>query len=69
MNEIVLYSTNCPKCAILEGRLKERGVEFTVNNNVDEMIKLGMTEAPGLMVDGKLMGFVDAVKWANEQWR
>lgn len=67
MNDIVLYSTNCPKCAILEGRLNEKGVKFTVNNDVDEMLRLGMMEAPGLMVDGKLMGFADAVKWANEQ--
>lgn len=67
MDDIVMYSTNCPKCAVLEGRLKEKGVNFTVNYDVDEMLKLGMASAPALKVGDELLGFVDAIKWANEQ--
>lgn len=67
MNEIVMYSTNCPKCAILEQRLKEKGVAFEVHTDVDEMLALGFQSAPMLKVGSQIMGFVDAVKWANEQ--
>lgn len=66
MEEIVLYSTNCPKCAILEGKLREKSIEFAVNTDVDEMLKLGMQSAPALKINDELLGFVDAVKWVNE---
>jgi hypothetical protein len=31
------------------------------------MRKLGLKAAPALYVDGKLMGFSEAVKWVNER--
>ena len=67
MNDIVMYSTNCPKCAVLEQRLKEKGVKFAVNTDIDEMLSMGIKSAPMLKVGDKMLGFVDAVKWANEQ--
>ena len=40
--EIILYSTNCPKCKILEKKLTEKNIKFTKNNNVIEMSELGI---------------------------
>lgn len=64
---ITLYSTGCPKCTVLKKKLDEKGVDYMVNNSVEEMTALGMTEIPMLSVDGNLLSFVEAVKWANAQ--
>ena len=61
--KIILYSTHCPKCTILEKKLKDKGVIYDEVNDVDTMIGLGFTEVPVLVVDGKIMGFSEAIKW------
>lgn len=65
--EIILYSTNCPKCKILEKKLTEKNIKFTKNNNVVEMTELGIDQVPVLAVDGEMLGFVEANKWINER--
>lgn len=65
MNHIILYTTHCPKCEILAKKLIEKGVEFEVVTDMDEMLRLGMRSAPSLRVDGELLGFGDAVEWVN----
>lgn len=67
MDEIVLYSTGCPKCAVLEQKMKEQGIEFTTVTDVEEMLKIGLKSAPYLKVGDKMLGFVDAVKWVIKQ--
>lgn len=64
---MVLYSTGCPRCKVLKSKLETKGIKFTENDSVDEMIELGITEAPMLSVEGKLLDFSAAVKWVNEQ--
>lgn len=64
--EVVFYSTHCPKCRVIESKLKAAGIEYTENDNVDEMIELGFRSAPLLKVDGKVMDFMAANKWINE---
>lgn len=65
--EIILYSTNCPKCKILEKKLTEKNIKFTKNNNVIDMTELGIDQVPVLFIDGKLLSFVEANKWINER--
>ena len=65
--EIILYSTNCPKCKILEKKLTEKNIKFTKNNNVIEMTELGIDQVPVLSIDSKLLSFVEANKWINER--
>ena len=67
MNEIVLYSTGCPKCTVLEKKLTDKGVSYAINRDVDEMINIGIESIPVLKVDGELLNFADAIKWVNEQ--
>lgn len=62
---VTLYSTHCPKCIMLEKKLNMAGVEFTVFDDADEMLNMGFTEIPMLEVDGKLLGFKEAVNWVN----
>ena len=64
---IVLYSTNCPKCKVLEKKLDSIGVDYTIITDEDLMISKGFSSAPMLEVDGNIMDFGNAVRWAKEQ--
>ena len=63
---IILYSTHCPKCIVLENKLKEKNIKYTENNNVDEMISKGWRSAPILEIDGVGLLFKEAVDWVNK---
>jgi hypothetical protein len=52
---------------VLETKLAEAGVKFTKNESVDEMLAMGLTEAPALSVNGEVLGFLSAVRWVDEQ--
>lgn len=65
---LVLYTTHCPRCKVLEKKLQQKGLLYTENDNIDEMIEMGFKTAPLLSVDGaKPMDFGEAVKWIKEQ--
>ena len=60
---VVLYSTNCPKCKVLEAKLKQNNVAYEINNDVKLMESKGFTTAPKLEVDDNIMDFKQAVEW------
>jgi hypothetical protein len=62
---IILYSTNCPKCRVLDAKLHLADIEFEVCEDIDKMESLGITSAPVLGVDDKLLTFKEAVDWIN----
>lgn len=65
----ILYSTDCPKCKILESKLKQKNVAFelvTGEEAVEAISNKGFMSAPLLEVDGENMEFGKAVKWVNE---
>lgn len=63
----VLYTLDCPRCKILEQKLEQSGMSFTVCKDKELMLKNGFDLLPILEVDGKRMGFKEAVKWINER--
>lgn len=65
--KIVLYSTGCPKCTVLKKKLDKKGIAYSENSSVDEMVKLDITTVPVLSVDGERMDFSNAIKWVNER--
>ena len=65
--KIVFYSTHCPRCLILGKKLKEKGIQYEENNDVQAMLDKGLEMAPALEVDGKMMDFKEAVAWIKEQ--
>lgn len=62
---VVLYSTNCPKCMVLEKKLDAARISYDMVTDEDVMIEKGFMTAPILEVDGNAMDFGDAVKWVN----
>ena len=65
MNKVVLYSTNCPRCRVLEKKLNEKNIIFELVNDEDVMIEKGFMTAPMMEIDGSLYDFKNAVDWIN----
>lgn len=65
--EIILYSTGCPKCKILETKLQNKGIYYTKNTSLNEMARLGFTNVPMLKINDSYLEFGEAVKWVNRQ--
>lgn len=67
MQNIILYSTGCPKCTVLKKKLDASSIPYTVNDSVEDMTKLGISQVPVLSVDGDLLEFASANQWINQQ--
>ena len=69
--EVVLYSTHCPKCNILEKKLTQKGINFTIVDDNSEVVKVGrankIMSAPILKVDESVLDFSKANAWIGEQ--
>lgn len=65
--EIILYTTRCPICKMLEKRLADKKIEYTECTDIAKMKGLGIKQVPVLSVDGTLYGAQEAVKWINER--
>ena len=66
MMDVTLFSTNCPRCKVLAQKLTDKGIEFKISDDVEEMIRRGFMSAPVLDVDGRSMDFTDAINWLKE---
>lgn len=63
--KVVLYSTHCPKCEVLEKKLTQKNVEFEEINDVKEIRKTGYLTVPLLKVNDEIMDFKAAIDWVN----
>lgn len=61
---ITLYSTHCPKCNALAKQLNKNNIEFKVIDDKDVMIAKGFQSAPKLEVDGEILDYQEAIRWA-----
>jgi glutaredoxin len=64
---VILYTTHCPKCVVLEKKLKSKNIEYIENTDTDLMISKGFETTPMLEIDGEIMNFVAANTWINAQ--
>ena len=64
---VVLYSTGCPKCNVLEKKLSSAGIEYEIVNDADLMISKGFTSTPMLEVEDEVLDFKKAVDWINNK--
>ena len=65
-----MYTTHCPKCNVMERKLKEANIEFEeIDDNakvLEVATSLGFTMAPLLEVDGRVMDFKDGIYWIRK---
>lgn len=64
---VVLYSTHCPRCNVLEKKLKQKNIDFEEVNDIKTMKNKGIFSVPILEVDGSMMDFYTANQWVNMQ--
>ena len=60
---VTLYSTHCPKCIVLEKKLKEKNIQFNIVSDEDAIIKKGFMTVPILEVNDNIMNFQEAMRW------
>ncbi len=60
---VTLYSTNCPKCRLVEKQLNKNKIEYELVTDRDVMASKGFSSAPKLEVDGEIMDYNVALKW------
>lgn len=63
---ITLYTTHCPRCVVLESKLKQKNIKYTSCEDIDIMTEKGFMQAPMLEVDDKVMDFKTANDWINK---
>ena len=64
---VIFFSTHCPRCKVLETKLKQKGVSYQECNDVSIMKSKGLEMAPAIEVNGTMMNFKEAVNWIKEQ--
>jgi glutaredoxin len=65
--QIILYSTNCPMCKLLEQKLKAKNIQYSTIKDENIMLAKGFEHAPVLEVEGKDMYMGEAMKWLEAQ--
>lgn len=63
---ITLFSTECPKCRILEQKLNQSNINYTISDDIQEVIDAGFMAAPVLKIDDKYYDFGSAIKLVKE---
>ena len=62
---VILYTTHCPKCSVLEKKLSSKNIEYEEVTNVDVMTQKGFNTVPMLEVDGDIMDFKEAFRYLD----
>lgn len=66
MDKIILYTTHCPVCKTLKKALDDNGIDYEVVDDYETMSKVGISNAPTLSVNGKLLKSSDAFKYCKK---
>ncbi len=67
MEKVILYTTGCPKCKVLEQKLSGKNIIYETVTDVDKMIAKGFQTAPVLEIDEKVYEFGSAINWINSK--
>ena len=60
---IIMYTTHCPQCKILEKMLNDKKIEYTQITDIDIMKSKGIQSVPYLEVEGELKNFKESMEW------
>lgn len=65
--KVILYSTGCPQCNILKEMLQKKNIIFQIEDNIEEMKRLGFLSLPMLSIDGKIFNFKEAFNFLKNE--
>ena len=60
---VIMYTTHCPQCKILEKMLNDKKIEYTQITDIDIMKSKGIQSVPYLEVEGELKNFKESMEW------
>lgn len=63
--DVILYTTHCPKCNVLSQKLIKKDIKFSEVCDVEIICEKGFKTVPVLVVDSKVMEFLEANSWVN----
>lgn len=64
---IIMYSTHCPLCRVLERKLIEKNIDFDEITDEDTIIARGIKNVPMLDINGQLFTFAESIRWVDSQ--
>ena len=68
--DIVLYTTDCPQCRVLESLLTSKGLQHQLVTDFIEINRVaaaaGLSSVPIMKLDGMIMSYPQAIRWVNE---
>ena len=60
---IKFYSTNCPRCHVLQKKMDNKNIQYEIHTDTQEMVKLGLVNAPALLLEnGQLLDFKKSIE-------
>lgn len=62
---VILYSTGCPKCKVLETKLIQNNIDYIKCDNIEVMKEKNISSVPVLEVNNVLINFRDAAEKIN----
>lgn len=65
MDEIILYTINCPICNRIKQMLNDKHIVYTLCTDETQMVQLGIETLPVLSVNGKLLQAKAAMEYIN----
>lgn len=66
MEEVILYTTNCPICNRLKQMLETKKIQYTTCSDEEKMLSLGIEVLPVLSVNGTLLQAKAAMDYINK---
>ena len=66
MQKIIFFFFFCPRCQVLKKNMDSLGIEYDLNNDIEEMMLWGVQTVPMLRIEKQLLDFSQAVKWLKE---
>ena len=66
---MIVYSLpTCGQCQVLKKKLENKNISFTVVEDIEKMLELGIQGVPVLQLDdGTRLTQVSAIKWVDAQ--
>ena len=64
-NNIIFYTIECPRCMILEKKMKAKGLKYTKVMDTRIFEEKGIDLFPMIEVDDKLLTYLEAIKYIN----
>lgn len=68
MNNIIFYTTNCPKCKVLKTKMDKVKLSYEICEDVQRMLDLNIQTAPALQINDFILDFGQAIKWLKENY-